>query len=379
MSKTCNKTLYKPKELLGIDRIKIDLPGHLASRKLDLFDMANPQKSNFKNMYIETFWFSKHANLNFRLYLVNCYNNEDKDFLMSNSLRVDVNIPKFIYGNNVFESTYEDLYNTCMQVVAYLNGYGIHCNKNYMLNSPISYLEIGRNFSEWVDIDNIYLNTRSYNRNKISSTKYKFDSGKGVILKNSKKMLSIYDKNLEIKTFTPHDPILSFLNRRNLNIIRLEQKYTSKTEIFRNTQKYLNKPIHRFFPSQYITVDDILNSDVTKLLIYDIWEKYKLHTNIYDLSKANVKNIFSYINNSDLGDKMKKYLLTLINGFKNNIPFGTTYENIKKELSVNYPKKVLNKYEEIMEYFHVPSFSFINIINNNIYRNKTIQEQIIGK
>ena len=71
---------------------------------------------------------------------------------------------------------------------------------------------------------------------------------------------------------------------------------------------------------------------------------------------------------------MKKGLVNFISDLSHQISFDEAYKRLKKEFSINYRNKVLGKYEEIMGYFKVPTFSFVETINENIYRKGLIQE-----
>lgn len=359
-----NIRIFDRNRLLGIDKIKIRIP-YLQSRSkyIDNFtqiDYIPIDKDNQK--YCQIMQLKKYIPY-CSIFLKTIFQSQKR---LKNTLYVEINIPKHKYGNNVFESTYGDL----ADVISFLNKTLLKYNiiaKNLQVNSTrVCYMENGRNMitsNAKESIDLIKRNTRCWEQNKILITRYETGTGYGCQIQNTNKQLSYYDKNLEILEHDPLNPILYLLDSKNIKIVRCEQKLNNTQEIRRAFKKD-------------IYLSDLLYSNICSLTLYDVWEKQKLHTNIYDLSKVNVKDIFAYINSSGLGVKMKKGLISLISDLNNNISFDKAYKKLQENFSVNYHKKVLSKYEEIMNLFNVPTFSFIDTINENIYRNNTIQEKL---
>lgn len=358
------KNIIDRNRLLGIDRIKVEIP-YLQARDTYIknfteIDYMPIDKYNQKFCQI----------MQFKEYIPYCSILLTTIFqsqkIIKNTLHVEINIPKHRYGNNVFESTYGDLADVISFLSKTLLKYKIIAKKLKIDRTRVCYIEVGRNFivlnaKEFIDL--IKRNTRCWGQNEILITRYETGTGYGCQIQNTNKQLSYYDKNLEILEHAPLNPILYLLDGKNIKIVRCEQKLNNTQEIRRTFKKD-------------IFLSDLLDSGICSLALYNVWEKQKLHTNIYDLSKVNVKKIFAYINNSDLGVKMKKGLVSFISDLNNNISFDTAYKKLQKNFSVNYHKKVLSKYEEIMNFFNVPTFSFIDTINKNIYRNNTIQEQL---
>lgn len=353
--------------LLGVDKIKIRIP-FLQSRSkyIDNFELVAVQPiSKDKKKYYEIMKFNKcipYCNI----FLQTCFRKDAITMMLKNTIYVVINIPKHKYGNNVFESTYGDLADVISFLSKTLLKYNIIAKKLKIDSTRVCYIEVGRNIivlnaKEFIDL--IKRNTRCWGRNEILITRYEKGTGYGCQIQNTNKQLSYYDKNLEILEHDPLNPILYLLDGKNIKIVRCEQKLNNTQEIRRAFKKD-------------IYLSDLLYSDICSLTLYDVWEKQKLHTNIYDLSKVNVKDIFAYINSSGLGVKMKKGLVSLISDLNNNISFDKAYKKLQENFSVNYHKKVLSKYEEIINLFNVPTFSFIDTINENIYRNNTIQEKL---
>lgn len=359
-----NIKIFDRNRLLGIDKIKIRIPYLQArSKYIDNFELVAVQSISKDNQkYCQIMQLKKYIPY-CSIFLTTIFQSQKR---LKNTIYVEINIPKHKYGNNVFESTYGDL----ADVISFLNKTLLKYNiiaKNLQVNSTrVCYMENGRNMitsNAKESIDLIKRNTRCWGQNKILITRYETGTGYGCQIQNTNKQLSYYDKNLEILEHDPLNPILYLLDSKNIKIVRCEQKLNNTQEIRRAFKKD-------------IYLSDLLYSDICSLSLYDVWEKQKLHTNIYDLSKVNVKDIFAYINSSGLGVKMKKGLVSLISDLNNNISFDKAYKKLQENFSVNYHKKVLSKYEEIMNLFNVPTFSFIDTINENIYRNNTIQEKL---
>ena len=362
-NKNNTKKIIDKNRLLGVDRIKITIPYLKPEREyinhfkeIDFIEIGDDK-------YLKIMQYNKCLPYG-SMILKTLYQVAFKDKKIKKTLHIDINIPKYVYGNNVFESTYGDLEYVINDLEALLLRNKIISRRLDLKNTQVSYLEIGRNIIVCNPREFIYKvlqHTRCWNGNKILLTKYRTNLGYGCQIQNANRQLSYYDKNLEILSNSPDNAILPLLNEKGIKIVRCEQKLNNPQEI------------RRVF-KQDISLFDLLYTDISSSVLYDIWEKQKLNTNIYDLSKVNVKDIFDYIKDTKLGNKMKKGLINFISDLSHQISFDEAYKRLKKEFSINYRNKVLGKYEEIMGYFKVPTFSFIETINENIYRKGLIQE-----
>lgn len=363
-------SLYGKNKLLGVDKIKIRIP-YLEPYKeyIDKFKVISEKvidKEGCKYHSVMEFK-KKHPYFNIILKTTFILQEGDKKKILNRLLYVEVNVPKFIYGNNVFESSYKDLEDVIQFAQKVLLDNNIIARKLNLKAVKLSCLEVGRNIivlnaKEFIDL--IEQNTSSWGQNEVKLTPYKTGTGYGFVIRNKHRQLSFYDKNLEIKESDPSNPIYNLLKENNIKIVRLEQKYDTPQEI------------RRVF-KQDLSLYDLLYNKIVSSSFYDSWEKQKLHMNIYDLPKEKVKEVISYIkSDSKLGDKMKKGLVNFISNLANKVSFDTAYKILKKNFSINYRKKVIAKYEEIMGRFSISTFSFIDVINKNVYRETKILDDI---
>lgn len=342
-----NKTLFKQKnQLLGVDRIKILIPCYLLKPNYEkYFDLNHPftpssdedvseSKSDIQSKkYKLSFSFSDHVRISIIKYYLgkvpDAYTTSDDDE-NGKYLFLDLNIPKFIYSNNICESTFSDL----MTVIKHLSALLSDIVDEYDLyrNSIISYLEVGRNdiriFSSQDCINYLHNNTRSYAKKDIDKKHYP-NGGLQCTFANTHKILSYYDKNLELEAHAPTNNILTLLKKENLQTMRMEAKFSKSQEVKQLAKKYLNK--------DFISLHDLLFTDITSKILLGEWLKQLKHMNIFDLHNTDIKTIISHVKKSKSSKKMKKALCTVIKKLNKGSSFDGIYNQLKKNLLKEFP------------------------------------------
>lgn len=354
---------------LGVDRIKIRIPTTLLKINYSkYFKKSRIYINSTKDLYSVTYKFVKSVYKYTNLKIKHSSKDSDRNYEHSNYLEIDFNVPKLIHGNNVYESTNEDLINAVYRLNSLLSEI-VDINK--IFTQDTAYLEIGIN----IIVDNandsielLYRNTRSW-RNTIKTKTYD-NGGFSFGISNLHKKLSYYNKISEVEFNDPNNYVLPLLKKHNTKqfVIRIEQKYANKQEIKKLAEKYLGK--------SYLSLKDFLSADISSKILNDVWRQHKEHMNIFDLTKANTTEIISYINKSKLSTKMKSALLQLINGLINNITFDDIYNSLKKTYSKNFPCTVIHKYKEIMTHFNVPVFNLISVIEKELLRTYPFQHYL---
>ena len=349
-------------QLLGVDRIKLLLPTDNNIDYSKFFDtdvIKRPKAENYISTYRYPFKKNtpEHCRINIK---ETCKEYE----VIRTEVEIDVNIPKFIYGNNVFESTYDDLYRSIKKIHPLLKDI---CDIEDLYSAETSYLENARNIiskSNKAVIDNILKNTHSYNRNSIKFSNYN-GNGYGCILANKHKIVSYYDKNLEVEYHDSSNPILNCL--QNVQLLRFETKYGRKEELNKIAKKYLNK--------DNLTLHDILTTNLLSTLLLDTFNLQKKNSNtfdIYNLPMPKVIEIIDYIEKKFKGNK-KECLIALVRNAKDGVKFDLSFELLKK-YSKNYPMLIVKEFNNTMLKFKVPYLYYFTEIYEDIIRTQPLQE-----
>ena len=98
--------------LLGVDRIKIRVPCLFLKKDYSkYFKFIGGHTNLDKDLYTVSYKFTKATYKHTNLKIGRSSKNSNKNYEYSDYLEIDLNIPKLIHGNNIYESTNADLIN----------------------------------------------------------------------------------------------------------------------------------------------------------------------------------------------------------------------------------------------------------------------------